>query len=193
MKKHFIAAALGLITVTGALAQTTAKPLHFVAGAGVTFGGDKLATTHYTDGSSSNITAGSGLALLVGAEYRVAEQFSVQGTVGYHIRFTPDASNGDADFRRVPVELLGYYHINDQWRVGAGVRFVSNARLHGSGAASGLNADFDNTTGAVLEGEYFVKPNVGLKLRAVREQYTPTHSNVSFSGNHIGMLANFYF
>jgi hypothetical protein len=193
MKKSILACALTLAAIGAAQAQTTGNPLHFLAGAGITFGGDKLATTNYTNGSSSNITAGSGLALLAGVEYRVAPQVSIQGTVGYHIRFTPEASNGDADFSRVPVELLAYYHVDQKWRVGTGVRFVSNAKLHGSGAAGGLDRNFKNTTGAVLEAEYFVQQNVGLKLRVVKEEYQPEYSSHKFSGNHVGLLANYYF
>jgi len=170
-----------------------ADPLHYVVGAGVTFGGDKLATATYTNGSSTNIRAGGGLALLAGVDYRVSPEFSVQGTVGYHIHFTPEASNGDADFRRLPVELLAYYHVAPQWRVGGGLRFVSNAKLHGSGAASNLNENFDNSTSLVAETEYFVTPKVGIKLRYVNDEFKSERTKQTFSGNHVGLLANFYF
>ena len=193
MKQTVIACAISLLAMGAAQAQNADKQLHFLVGAGATYGGDKLATTVYTDGSRSNIRAGSGLALLAGVEYRVTPEFAVQGTVGYHIEFTQQASNGDADFRRVPVEVLAYYKVAPQWRVGGGVRFVSNAKLHGSGYASGLNEDFDNTTGGVAEAEYFINPNLGIKVRYVGETYKSSVYKDSVSGNPFGVLLNYFF
>jgi hypothetical protein len=191
MKNTVIACAISLLAMGAAQAQ--GDPMHYVVGAGVTFGGDKLATTRYTNGSSSNIRAGSGLALLAGVDYRVSPEFSVQATVGYHIHFTQEASNGDADFRRLPVELLGYYHLAPQWRVGGGLRFVSNAKLHGSGAASGLNENFDNSSSIVAETEYFVNPKLGIKLRFANDEFKSERSKQAYSGKHVGLLANYYF
>lgn len=193
MKKTLLACAI-LCASISAHAQTAAvHPLRLLVGAGLTFGGDKLATTSYTNGDSANIRAGSGLQLLAGAEYRLSEQFSVQGSFGYHIHYTPEASNGDADFSRFPIELIGYFHANRQWRVGGGLRFVRKPELSGSGYASNLDERFENTTGAVLEVEYFVNPSVGLKLRAVSEKYESTRYYGSASGNHVGIFANYYF
>src|SRR5690606_23263342 len=104
------------------------RPLRFLAGGGLTFGGDKLATAVYEDGTEIDIDAGGTIALHVGVDYRFAPQFSVQGTVGYHVDGA-SARNGDLRFERVPVELLGYYHVNEQLRVGGGIRFVTNAAL----------------------------------------------------------------
>ncbi|WP_182915726.1 outer membrane beta-barrel protein [Massilia cavernae] len=194
MKKTLLACVLAAASFTAHAQQVAAQPLRFVIGAGLTFGGDRLATTSYTNGTSANIRAGSGLQLAAGAEYRLSPLFSLQGTVGYHIHFTPEASNGDADFSRIPVELIAYYHANEKWRVGGGMRFVRNAKLSGSGFASGLDESFDDTTSGIVEAEYLYSPSLGFKLRGVSEKYDSRRYAIgSAKANHLGMFANFYF
>ncbi|NRR29791.1 outer membrane beta-barrel protein [Oxalobacteraceae bacterium] len=192
MKNTLLACAISLLSLNAAHAEA-AKPLHFLVGAGVSAGGDQLATVDYTNGSESKIRAGSGLALQFGAEYRVSPEFTVQSTVGYHIHFTQLANNGDASFSRIPVELVGYYHLNNNWRVGAGARWVSSAKVHGNGAASNLEQDYQNTTGAIVEAEYLFNSRFGVKVRAVKEEYKPEGSSHTYSGNHVGVIGNFYF
>ena len=72
MKTIALALALALATLNAAQAQTTepapapvvqyepvgAKPLRFVFGAGLTHGGDKLATAYYDDGDEVDLKAG---------------------------------------------------------------------------------------------------------------------------------------
>lgn len=195
MKKIVFATVIAAVSIQAAQAQVAApvKPLRWVAGIGITAGGAKLATADYSDGTSANIKAGSGLALLAGAEYRVSPEFSVQGTVGYHIHFTPEASNGDASFSRVPVELIGYFHPNQQWRVGGGVRHTTAVKLNGKGAAYYMDRDYQDATGALFEVEYFTSPNLGIKARFVNEKFKQEGSSREVSGNHFGVLLNAYF
>lgn len=192
INKTFAACAVSLTFFSAAQAQT-ANPVRFVVGAGITSGGDKMATARYTNGDSSKIKAGSGLQLLAGVDYRVNPQVSLQANVGVHTHFTPEASNGDANFTRIPVELLAYFHPSAQWRIGGGARLVASPKLNGSGAGSYMDRDFKNATGAVLEAEYFLSPRVGLKVRVVNEQYKAKVGKDDFSGNHVGFFGNFYF
>ncbi|MBI3229448.1 MAG: outer membrane beta-barrel protein [Burkholderiales bacterium] len=168
------------------------KPLKFVAGMGLTFGGEKLSTVSFTDGTSSDIRSGGLVQLVGGVDYRINKQFSVQSSVSYHVDGI-GASNGGLTFSRFPIELLGYYHINDQWRVGGGVRYVTNIRMSGSGAAAMPTLSFDNATGGVLEAEYFTSTRLGVKFRLVKEEYKISGTNQKVSGNHGGVFANMYF
>jgi hypothetical protein len=169
------------------------KPLRFLLGLGVTFGGDTLATASYTNGSSQNITAGGGMMLYGGMDYRLNDAISLQGTLGYHFDDTKAATNGSLKFTRIPLDLLAYYHVNDNIRIGGGVRYVNSPELKGSGVASGINGSFDNTVGLVIEGEYLFKQRFGIKLRHVSENYRSSGSSVSINGSHFGVLASFYF
>ena len=194
--KKIVFAVTALLAVGAAQAQNSypvaePKPLAFLLGAGFSAGGDNLATAQYTNGTSTDIKAGSGVYLTAGANYRFHPQFSLQASINFHVDDT-NAKNGDIKFQRFPIELLGYYHVNEQWRVGGGVRYVSSAKLSSSGAASGLDFEFDNTTSAVVEGEYFYNPKVGIKLRYVNEKFKAARVK-EINADHVGVSINYYF
>ena len=191
MKHLVIGAALALVSLT-AIADD-GRPLHFVLGTGLTFGGEKLANVTYTNGDTQDIRSGGLYAFYGGIDVRATPLMSFQATVGYHSDNTAAASNGSVRFSRVPIEVLGYFHVNDRIRLGGGVRLVNNPQLRGDGVASNVHTDFDNTTGIILEGEYRFVSFFGLKLRAVSESYQPTGGGPKANGDHVGFYANFYF
>ena len=192
MKKTVFALA-ALFAVMGAAQAQNAKPLQYLAGFGFSNGGDNLAEVNYTNGHSQNIRAGGLLYLTAGVDYRISPEFSVQGTVNYHINDT-NADNGKVKFQRFPIELIGYYHINPQWRIGGGVRYTSSPKLSGSGVADGLEVKFDDATSGVVEAEYFWRPNVGFKMRYVNETFKVRgYHDLEVKANHFGVSANFYF
>lgn len=193
MKKAILAAAIGLFGVAGAQAADDASPLRFLVGAGLTFGGDTLATVQFTNGTSEDIKGGGLFVLYGGVEYRIGTAVSLQATVGYHVDDTSAASNGSVRFSRVPVDLLAFYHVNEQVRLGGGVQLVNGPELKGSGVASNVNIKFDNATGYVLEGEYLFNPKMGAKLRYVSEKFKPEGGGPKADGNHLGLMFNYYF
>jgi opacity protein-like surface antigen len=194
MKKIALVIALAIASLNAAQAQTAPaeKQMRFLVGGGLTFGGDKLATAEYTNGGEIDIHAGSMIALNAGMEYRFAPEFSLQANVGYHVD-NASATNGDIRFQRFPMELLGYYHANQQWRVGGGVRYVSNPKLSSSGAAYFGNFDFKNTVSGVVEVEYLMNQHVGFKVRYVNEKFELKNGTKEFDANHVGFFANYYF
>lgn len=192
MKKIVILLSALFASMGAAQAQSPAPaPLQWLAGIGISGGGDDLATAEYTNGSSQDIKAGGGVYFTLGANYRFSPAFSVQGSANFHVDDT-NADNGSIKFKRFPVEVLGYYHLNDAWRVGAGVRYVSGAKLSSSGVASGLELKFDNTVSGVIEAEYFWTPQVGVKLRYVNESFEAARYR-DVKASHVGISGNFYF
>lgn len=177
----------------GAAEVMPPKRLRYLLGGGFTFGGDKLATVTYTDGSTDSITAGGMFDIHAGIDYRLNDDISLQGTLGYHFDLTKHASNGDVTFSRFPLEMMAYYHSSDVFRIGGGTRIVLNPKVEGTGLGSGLNMSFSNTFGLVVEGEYMVVPELGIKVRYVREKYKANGLSGSINGNHIGILTNLYF
>lgn len=190
MKKIVFALSTLFATMGAAQAQGTA-PLHFLAGLGVSAGGDDLATAQYTNGTSDNIKAGGGVYFTAGANYRLSPAFSIQGTLNFHVDDT-NAKNGSIRFKRFPIEVLGYYHVNNDWRVGGGVRYISGAKLSSSGAAAGIETKFDNTVSGVLEAEYFWTSSFGVKMRYVNETFKADGYR-DVKANHVGISANYYF
>lgn len=170
------------------------KPVRFLVGAGITFGGDTIVTASFIDGTTDKITAGGTILFYAGAEYRLNENASIQGTIGYHFDSVKPAKNIDGSFSRIPIEVMAYYHLNDKFRLGGGLRFVNNAKLRLSGPGS-FNDTFSSATGLVIEGEWLPDPTVGIKLRAVNgEKYqSDNFSGVLYKGDHVGILANYYF
>ena len=193
MKKMTAAIALMVAALGHAQAQNApANPLRFVAGMGITAGGDKLVNVSYSNGESYDLHAGGLIVFDAGVDYRFSPEFSMQSTVSYHVD-QANAKNGNVKFKRFPIELIGYYHPNTQWRVGGGVRYISSAKLSGSGFGSVANDNFDSTVGALVEAEYMVSPVLGFKVRLVSEKYKYEHSSTKINGNHIGFFGNYYF
>jgi hypothetical protein len=192
MKRILLAAAITSAAISAHAAEPGA-PFRFLVGAGITFGGDTLIIVPFTDGSTEDVKAGGVVQLYGGGEYRLGDKVAVQATIGYHVNDTSAASNGSVRFTRVPVDLLAFYALNDKVRLGGGAQFVSGPELKGSGVASNVNAKFDSTTGAVIEGEYLVTPKAGLKLRYVSEKFKRSSDGHSFDGSHLGLMFNYYF
>lgn len=181
-----------IATMGLAQAQTAApSPTHFLAGLGVSAGGDDLATAKFTNGGSQDIKAGGGFYFTTGVDYRVSPDFALQATVNFHVDDT-NAKNGNIKFQRFPIELLAYYNLNSQWRVGGGLRYTTSPKLSSGGAAAGLDIKFDDTTSGVLEAEYFWTPAIGMKMRYVNETFKARGYH-DVKANHVGISGNFYF
>jgi len=199
MKTFALACSLALASLGAAQAQTfvqvqdlASRPLRFVAGAGLTYGGEKIVTVNFTDGDQVDIDGGGSVTLYLGLDYRLSAQWSLQGTVGYHVD-NATGSDGDVRFERVPLELLGYYHVNDKVRVGGGLRYVTGTALRTSGAADIGDYKFKDSTSPVAEIEYQYSPQVGFKLRYVNDNFTARDVGGTVRGDHVGALVNFYF
>ena len=194
MKSALIGAALATLALTGAHAQSQNGPaVRPLIGTGLTFGGDKLFTADFTDGTSDTIRAGGIYTLYGGVEYRATHVLAVQATVGFHGDSTRAASNGSIRFARYPVDVLALFSLNDKVRVGGGVEFVNSPKLSGRGAAGNFNVEFKNTAGLVLEGEYLFTRSFGLKARAASHKFKVKGGGEDVDGSYGGLMLNYYF
>jgi opacity protein-like surface antigen len=194
MKKFAISIALAIASMGVAQAQAPADNtgLRFFLGAGLTAGGDKLAELEFTDGSDSSVTAGGLVQLTGGVDYRINSDFSLQTSLSYHVS-DATGSDGSIRFTRMPIELIGYYNVSPEWRIGVGARYVSKPKLKASGEAGNGQVNFDNTVGALIEAEYMMSPKAGVKIRYVSEKYETSIGKFKVDGNHIGGFFNYYF
>ena len=69
-------------------------------------GGDKLVGIDYENGETTKIKAGDGGMLAIGALW-THKKIELQSTLGYYADSAP-ASNGDASFTRLPIELMAF-------------------------------------------------------------------------------------
>ncbi len=196
MNKLLLATLLGVATSASAQTAVKAEPLRFVVGLGLAAGGDKLVTSVLVEETGErsfvDTKAGNGAGPVLGIDYRLSPAFSMQATVAYLTDMT-EASNGSVRFSRYPIELIGYFHPSDTVRVGAGLRSVNNVTLSGSGYAEGYDAEFGDTNGVLLEVEYAPSPTWGVKLRGVKEDYKIRGYSKRISGDHVGLVASYYF
>jgi hypothetical protein len=169
-----------------------ARPVRFFLGGGLTAGGDRLVTARFVNGDDYTIHGGALLQVYGGFEFRVAPALSLALSVGYHVD-SADAWNGSTWFSRIPVEALAHYRVAPNWRIGGGVRFALHPRLSSDGYAPSVDEDFEAAIGPVVEVEYLFNPRFGLKLRAVSERYKSKAGLPTVDGDHVGLMASFYF
>lgn len=166
-------------------------------GGGLTAGGDKVnaSTITHVNGDTENLHAGGLFDLRAGLDFRMAgTDISLQGTVAYHSDRS-NAENGSVDFTRMPLEFLVQWHANEKWGFGGGLRKATGVRYNGSDAGTQFGADqkFKSSVGWIVEGEYFIIPSVGVKVRYVNEDYTAKTTGEKFDGSHFGILGVYYF
>jgi predicted porin len=202
MKKIILAAAVLALSASAQAQSDTGGPgvrLRPFVGLGLTWGGDKLDSVEFENGDSTTIRAGGLVDVKAGVDVHFDSPFSAQISVGYHFQTirgeTRYGDDGRKTFDRYPVEVLGHWDLNDQWRIGGGLRWSQNAKFSSNGALDVGNVEFESTTGVVVEGEYFVTPAVALKLRAVREKYKLKGYSTApeYDGSHVGFYVSYYF
>lgn len=179
---------LAALTTTSSFAADGFSP---VLGVAFTNGGEKLARVQYTDGSSDTIKSGGLIHMFGGVEYQTGS-FALQANVGYHVDDTR-ASDGSVKFSRWPVELLAFWRLGEQWRLGAGVRKADSAKLTSSGAANNLGGlKLKGEAGTIVQGEYTLENSrISIYGRYVAEDYKV--GDLSVSGKHVGIGAVFRF
>jgi len=168
------------------------RPVRFFAGIGLTGGGDRLVTTRYNYRDDYTLHAGGVFQAHFGAEFKVAPGVSLALSAGYHV---DGNSNfwGSTTFSRYPIEALAHVRLQPGWRAGGGLRVALNPRLSSDGYAPVTEEDFRTAVGGVVEVEYLFNPWLGLKLRGVFERYESKLNLPTVSGNHVGLVLNFYF
>jgi len=201
MKKSLIGLALACAAV---VAQADAPTLRFFGSVGYAVGGDPvLSGTWLESGDRWNLRAGRGSTVALGADLRLTDRFSIQGSTGYH-RDSIDGRDAAFSFTRVPVELMGFYSWTERLRVGLGMRKSQSAKLQGQGTYDWLNRAYESSTGAVVEGQYlFGAPSraerefvVGMYLRYVNENFKAVDASWDTrkrDGRHIALGLMFYY
>lgn len=167
-----------------------------VIGVSLTGGGKTLVEVEYEDGPNRKISSGGLTHVYGGFEYRApAANFAVQTTLGYHFD-RADADNGSLSFSRVPLEVLGFWHVNDNVRLGGGLRKAFNSRFETSGVGSYVSSDFNmrSSVGFVLQGEYLFTEHHSIFLRYVNENYKSVHlEGGEVDGDHGGLGYTYHF
>ena len=167
------------------------KSFYWTISLGLDFGGDTLVTMIYTDGHDSDIKAGELFHFNAGVIIpNGTTDFETQFTIGWKFDKS-SAENGDVSFDRFPVEILEFYKLR-RFRFGGGITYHINPSLDGDGFASGIEAEFDDALGFVLQVDYMFRQfSVGLRYTDI--EYEVKDSGVDVDGNSIGIVLGLRF
>lgn len=181
----FIIASIGLVISVSA----AATPVYGVVNMGLDFGGDELVRVVYVNGDTNKVMAGEGLYFSGGIGMSSNDgKYEGQATLGWKYRGV-SGSNGDLNWTRYPLEVLGYTNFN-KIRFGGGVTYHLNPVVKGSGILAG-KAEFDNALGFVLEAQYRLTDALLVGGRMTMIDYKI--DGESFDGSSLGMSLTFQF
>jgi hypothetical protein len=168
--------------------------------AGMTFGGDTIATANYTDGSSDSIKGGELFQIGGGVQMGLpSSSMLLSFGINYHFDIA-NASNGKLEFTRIPFEGILYYPLSDKWIVGGGFRYtISPKAMSRIDGGNREEVTFKDSAGVLVEIAYAVQPKTWLALRFVSEEYkaesaTLNGTSVSVAGakpvdgSHVGLM-----
>lgn len=197
LKRSLAIVALSSLALS-AHADEAGAGVHFTLSAGLTGGGDKVATIQYTNGDSTSLHAGGLVQFGAGALWQFKAPVALLLSANYQVD-DANGSNGNATFDRIPLEALLYYTGEKRWRFGGGVRFVQSPKYTGHiDGQSDDTIEFKDTVGAVAEVGYALSDHAWVNLRLVSEKYKPssvttggtTYTSGNFDsvdGSHVGI------
>ncbi len=145
---------LSLLAATTAATAGDFKPMVRM---NLDFGGDQIGTVIYTNGKSTDLKAGQLLTFSGGVLYRpVASNYAVETTIGYKFD-KANATNGTAEFTRIPLDLVASYRKNKH-RFGGGFTYHMNPKFTCDLASvCAGSVTFSNALGAIVQYAYGVE------------------------------------
>jgi hypothetical protein len=164
-------------------AQTTAtnqKPLRFLLGGALEFGGDNVAEVYFTDGSVQKMNAGQGGTVFAGGQLRLtkSEKIFLRGSVGFKY-LTTKADNANIRLTRIPLQLSLNYMPVKKLRFATGI--VSHQAINLKFDGLGQDAKFTSVPGLQFEAGY------GLFALSYTLMTYKDVNNTSYRANAIGI------
>lgn len=156
------------------------KPVRFLLGAALEFGGDNLAEVYFTDGSTQTMNAGQGGTLFAGGQLRLTknEKLFLRGSIGIKY-LTTKADNAHIRLTRIPLALSVNYFPVKKLRLATGI--VSHQAINLKFDGVGQDAKFTSVPGLQFEAGYGV---FALSYTAMTYK---DGSNASYRANAIGL------
>lgn len=160
------------LVATG-LALVTAMPLSaqsagFVLTGEVAFGGDDLVLV---SGDSGDLQAGQLLNLGIGYDFDLNPAKTVLLRTGINYKFdSVDASNGEADFDRFPLDILVISRVG-HFALGAGITYHLSPTFEATINGVSSRIKFDDSLGFLLQAGYLVSERVELGARLTLIDY----------------------
>lgn len=132
-------------TVVGRGWQPAGRVGFLIEGAGE-FGGGKVATVEFADGSTQDVRAGQGITLGGGLFFRPTSLLDLRATVGFKL-VTTKADNADITLTRFVLKQTGDLLLPRGFRIGGGLVEHLNVKFDSGGL--GGDGKFKNALGVV--------------------------------------------
>jgi hypothetical protein len=132
--------------------------------AGLDTGGDTLVTVIFTNGDRQNIKANNGLFFGGGVSIvNDAKDIETEIALTYKVDDIT-ATNGSVTWSRWPIDALVFYRMPSV-RIGGGLTYHLNPDLSGNGVVGGLNVNFKNSLGYILQADWRINDKLSLGAR----------------------------
>lgn len=185
---------LQILAVLGASAAVAhAAEIRPLLKAGFDVGGDTIVTAVFTNGDREEVKANEGFYLGGGAAFiDDPRNLEYHLTIAYKFAVI-NASNGDIEWTRFPVEALAFYRF-PRVRLGGGLAYHVNPRLDGSGVVGGLDIKFKNALGLILQADWRITDKIALGGRFTMLEYdakAPASGTAKSNGVGVAFSINF--
>lgn len=158
----------------------------FLAEGGIEYDGDELLTVFFTNGVDQTMLAGQGGYLALGGDFQFQKikSLMLRATIGYKYNTTA-ASNANIRLTRLPINIIPYWKINEDLRIGIGITTHQIVNLNG----------YDFIADVVFTSPLGLRFELGYKWVALT--YTAikykADTNESFSASSLGVSLSLTF
>jgi hypothetical protein len=141
---------------------------------GYDFGGDRLVTVIYTDGSSDFVDANRGIFFGGGVAivWDPAGAMETQLTLNYKFEETDPFASGGVKFSTTQFDAVQAFNVSPQLSLGVGLTYHMSPKVAGTGVISGT-AQYDDAAGALFQ--------LGFRL-SDRSQIGLRYTNITYKG-----------
>jgi hypothetical protein len=185
-KSFFLVLVMFFCASTFVFSQQSEHPViaKFLVEGGVEYGGDEILKIIFTTGETQSMRAGQGGYLAAGGqfEFSQAKWLMLRASVGIKYNTTA-AENANIRLTRVPLNLMPFWKINDDFQLGIGITAHQAVKLKGDGFVP--DVDFSSRIAPRFEFGYRW---FALTYSAVKYE---SDFNESYAASAIGFSASF--
>ncbi len=184
---------LALLTMLSGVSLTTeAAEVRGLFNVGYDFGGDRLVTVIYTDGTSESVDANKGVYFGGGISlvHDQAGTMETQLTLNYRFEETDPYASGGVKFSTTAFDAVQVFNVN-QASFGIGLTYHMSPKVAGTGVVSG-NLQFDDAAGLLFQVGFRMSDRSQIGMRYTRIKYKAA-GQPEADGSGIGIYFNFGF
>lgn len=167
-------------------ANVLAKGWDVFINAGLEYGKDEVDTILFLENNETyKVDAGGYTLLAAGIQVPTSAGTDVEFSYGWK-SVSLKAFNGKVRFDRYPLEVIGFYYFNGL-RLGAGVSYHQRPILE-ENLSFPRKIVFDNSTGLVLQMDYFAYRHLTIGARLLLIEYREKNGGETSNGASIGLI-----